>query len=444
LTSENSKPKKNTDEFYDQAWQIVLKMKKEEEGKDRQFELYKECESLFTSLQSIPNKENNVNYNDLFDFFTVLSLITKKNFAEITLDDLKKSIDLRILGEPFKYSFYFNIGTTGNFPVGYQIGYGKLYPLSELSDNLKNYISSYWEHDFPYEKKFTKNLAEFMTHRKSEWFVHIVASALGHYKATEKAIEMMNKSMNIYKMIYHIHSFHSVYSKSSFDYYYETGKGGMGSGSRHDPMRGPNYVRVEFFDDQITKFNEILNSDKKTELEKRLVNAADIYGLIDDFTPLHVAFVLCIFSLETLLMGNSEKDYLGWKLSEKITFLLGDKPAWFHTLYEIEPANHDKVDGNFMRENLAEARARLFKKVSDLYNKRSTFAHSGSGEKKKDRISEPDYRLASCLLSWTVQVLLELREKGVEYIEVKDSSIPLQDNGSLNTYVEKLKYSNEN
>lgn len=283
--------------------------------------------------------------------------------------------------------------------------------------------------------------------------MHLVVLALGHNKATEKAIEMMNKSMNIYKMIYHIHSFYSTHPKSSFDYYFVNDKGGMGFARQHAPVRGPNNIRLEYLDSQITKFNEILNANEKTELETRLLNCSDIYGLIDDYTPLHVAFVLCIFSLEALLMGNSEKDYLGWKLSEKITFLLGDKPVWFDTLYNIGPGNAAQIDNDFIRNNLPKARAQLFKKVSELYNKRSKFAHSGSGEKIKDRISESDYHLASSLLSWTVQVLLELRDKGVEYVEVKDPSVPVQDNKSLivpvqdnkslNTYVEKLKYSIE-
>lgn len=110
-----NKRKEKYDKFYDQAWQIVQQMKQEEKDHDFQFNLYDACSPLFTLLKSFPDKESNVNFDDLQNFFMSISIFTNKGIADIKPNDVKKSIDLRILGEPIHYSFYFNIGTTGVF-----------------------------------------------------------------------------------------------------------------------------------------------------------------------------------------------------------------------------------------------------------------------------------------------------------------------------------------
>ena len=45
-----------------------------------------------------------------------------------------------------------------------------------------------------------------------------------------------------------------------------------------------------------------------SELDNRVLNAIDIFGLSDDATALEIR----------LLLSEGDKDYLGWKLSEKV------------------------------------------------------------------------------------------------------------------------------
>lgn len=55
-----------------------------------------------------------------------------------------------------------------------------------------------------------------------------------------------------------------------------------------------------------------------SELEKRVLKATDIFGLSDDATALEIR----------LLLSEGDKDYLGWKLSEKVAFLVADTRKW--------------------------------------------------------------------------------------------------------------------
>jgi hypothetical protein len=56
--------------------------------------------------------------------------------------------------------------------------------------------------------------------------------------------------------------------------------------------------------------------DEITDLEVRMLNAIEIFGMIDSSTPLHVRFMLCIISLERLLHSKGDKDYLTWNLKK--------------------------------------------------------------------------------------------------------------------------------
>ena len=50
--------------------------------------------------------------------------------------------------------------------------------------------------------------------------------------------------------------------------------------------------------------------------------------MIDESTPLHIRFMLCMTALEGLLLSNPGEDYLRLEFAEKITFLIGDSEEW--------------------------------------------------------------------------------------------------------------------
>lgn len=69
--------------------------------------------------------------------------------------------------------------------------------------------------------------------------------------------------------------------------------------------------RIDLFDQMVREITKMGINKHTSELEKRVLNAIDIFGLSDDATALEIR----------LLLSEGDKDYLGWKLSEKVAFL---------------------------------------------------------------------------------------------------------------------------
>ncbi len=78
------------------------------------------------------------------------------------------------------------------------------------------------------------------------------------------------------------------------------------------------------------------------------------------------------------------KDYLRWKLSEKIAFLIGDSKEWFIRFYKLEDADESVLTKQYALKGLSEARIALTKRFRN-YMTRSGFTHRGISKKKKMR-----------------------------------------------------------
>lgn len=104
-------------------------------------------------------------------------------------------------------------------------------------------------------------------------------------------------------------------------------------------------------------------------------------------------------------------------MAEKVTFLLGDAPAWLATTYKLKEKK--SLTKDFISKKKMDARIRLNRKVKELYGKRSGFAHAGLGE---EAISADDFNEASLLVRWTVERLLQVRKGGVSHIEKESST----------------------
>lgn len=76
--------------------------------------------------------------------------------------------------------------------------------------------------------------------------------------------------------------------------------------------------RIDLFDQMVREITKMGINKHTSELEKRVLNAIDIFGLSDDATALEIR----------LLLSEGDKDYLGWKLSEKVAFLVADTREW--------------------------------------------------------------------------------------------------------------------
>ncbi|AIC16517.1 hypothetical protein [Nitrososphaera viennensis] len=158
-------PKKEQiiNQFYDQAWHILELMK---QGTDDNYVIEKQ--KLSNILDQLQEKANNADYMDISDFFVAILLYTQKNsIPEISRDDLITAIDERIFGNPKKFHFYFRLGRLFDFPEGYQVGSGKLFPFDKLPDFAQKNLSWEWKHKYNMDRLYaTEKLTEYKKRRK--------------------------------------------------------------------------------------------------------------------------------------------------------------------------------------------------------------------------------------------------------------------------------------
>lgn len=135
----------------------------------------------------------------------------------------------------------------------------------------------------------------------------------------------------------------------------------------------------------------------------------DLFINIDSNTPLNIRFMLCVISLEALLISKDDRDYLGWKLSEKVSFLLGTSEFWMRTYHKIGFDHifpyHVQIPNTVIKK-VSDNRRSLNYKMRKLYNKRSGFAHGGKSN--KEQITGEDYTLAYTIVRLTIFQMLNL------------------------------------
>jgi hypothetical protein len=427
--------------FHDEAYNLLELIKQHKEGTKEWREQY---QRVFNSFKVIPNKQDDANNMDIEYSINWISYRLKKPLGEITKDELTKYLDSKLFSSPKDFDFYFRIGEAFGFTEGYIVGDGELYSFNKLPSSIQEYLKKQFSHRLEEDRKYTgEELEGYTKRREKEWYLHIQVQCVGFHKAIEKAIVNAKRNVNILKLYYDTHTFLYEFAidsiNSPFDYLIqEKGSTWTTGGYQYERRRG-FFHRTDGLDQMVSDISSIVNSKNPTDLDKRIVNMIDIFGLIDDLTPLYVRFLVSIVSLENLLLD--ERDYLGWKLAEKISYLIGDTRAWFATYYGIEPENEaDELTDAFIKENSAMARIALDRTIRRFYEKRSAIAHGGLEGSRNKRITANDYNLAISLVLWTVEKLLELRRNnGIEHIANKTTDTS-EDMTSLNYYLEKMKY----
>ena len=273
--------------------------------------------------------------------------------------------------------------------------------------------------------------------------MYLEVESVGQNKARKKAILEARRNINILKIVYDIHgTLFDLHAESPFDYIYHMDKSKSTGGGYRNHGKETIFVRRDFLDQMVSDITSMRINKHPSDLEKRLLNAVDIFGLVDDATPLHIRFLLCIIALEGMLLAEGEKDYLGWKLSEKVAFLLGDTPAWIVTFYRIPPEDvRTSLTDDYINKKRSSARSALDRQMKKFYGKRSGFAHGGLEADKSKKISSDDYNMISSILRWTIEKLIELHKSGINHIATKDKEKISEDASSLDAYIEKLRYS---
>ena len=419
--------------IYEKAWKVVEILKtpisQRTEPVDP-FEVHEACDQLANEIEDVTR-------DDVLEFFHyVLPIDDRVEIATITFDDFKKSIDRHLLCEPSSFDFYFRFGTAGIFPEGYQVGNGKIHDFEKLPSNIREVIENNYEFEFHDDKEpWEEKLDDYVKRRSKECYIHFQIKSLGYNKAEEKAFRLARTSANIFKILLGAKRHYTLKYNTPFNYYwYNSGKKTFSIGRA---FRAENIhpFRTPLIDKRISEINDIINKTSPTDLEQRITNAIEVYGLIDDNTSLHVSFLLCVIALEGLLLSGNDRDYLGWKLSEKITYLIGESEAWMIMFFNLPPQMTGTIS-HFKEKHLLEAKIGLSQLVKELYGKRSGFAHSGLTD-SEESISEEDFQKVDSIRRWIIERLLELSRNGITHLK-KGKGI---DNDSLDVYIQKLKYS---
>jgi len=180
-------------------------------------------------------------------------------------------------------------------------------------------------------------------------------------------------------------------------------RGGQRGGGQ--AFQGSAYYH-DRIDDFVKPLTEIVRRQTVSDIENRIRNAVNVFGVQTSIHYPEVRLILLVAALEALLLTKSDRDYLGWKLAERTCFLLGKSKK---------------------------QRMRIYDFITDVYNKRSEFAHQKTNRKKE--VTEGDLLKLENLVTLTVFELLMLKSRGYQQIE-KHKEVP-----NIVNYLDELKFS---
>ena len=158
---------------------------------------------------------------------------------------------------------------------------------------------------------------------------------------------------------------------------------------------------------QLQILSEITTKQNPTKLEKKIIQALQIYNLSKISKKTEIRFLLTIAAFESLLLTNNDRDYLGKKLSEKTAFLLADT---------------------------YENRIELYRLMKKYYELRSTVIHGGSTV-----IEKFDERTVKEIFEDLIFKIIELTKK-YDKMEQKDYTKP-NDKEGLEDLINQKKFS---
>ena len=167
---------------------------------------------------------------------------------------------------------------------------------------------------------------------------------------------------------------------------------------------GWSRYRSDVFGKHMNRLSSISQKRKPTRLEKKVMQAIQVFWLSRLSSRLEIRFVVLVSAFESLLLTQNDRDYLGLKLAEKTSFLLED----------------DK-----------DRRVTPFKAMKKFYAKRSDLVHKG-----QNTIEEKDERETENIFKALVFKLLDLT---AEYGKMEQKS-HASDRPGVEDYIDALKF----
>lgn len=153
----------------------------------------------------------------------------------------------------------------------------------------------------------------------------------------------------------------------------------------------------------VEEVKKILAKPKPSELERKLILSSKMYWLaLQSYSP-EITFISLISALESLLLGVSDRDYIGLKIAEKVAFLMSDEQK---------------------------ERLKIYKSMKKYYDIRSSLVHGKSG--KAVMVEEAD-------LSTIKHIFMTVFEKLLHLVETYPN-LTTEDGKGLDDYINELRF----
>lgn len=292
-----------------EIWTYVLVIKGSAVGRTFHYDTKTETELFNVTLNKIPHTRGNINIMDLSEF-----ALTSTDCS--SYEDFKAKFTEFLA--PKKFEFYFILGQMSNFDEGYVLGTGKLLPFNSLPSEVRDYVLQISRVDEPGRDVTV------------DWFMAISIESMGKHRSLEIAIQQLRRNIGIYKLTHLIltDDFYRMESYiSPYMYVRKLGSEILVYGYDY----GTSFYRDKSRDELVSRLSELIKIARQelNEVERGITNAVDSIGIIEASTPLHLKFVLPVFSLEGLVLSDEDKESsLRKKLSEKIALLVLESSNW--------------------------------------------------------------------------------------------------------------------
>jgi len=422
---------KNFDQILDVAEQILQVFRESDEKTwfEKYETLWFQKLDEFASLVFCNEElQDYLSLDDLRDGLYQIAVYLGKDLKDITAEDLKNYLS-KLLGTPDTYEFFFPALELFNFADGYVLGLCELHSFAQLPQQIQTKISSEWKYRYASEKNIylVRSFDEYQERKRRETYFCLSVQALGNGKAIEKATRLANQGLNILKCFYLLE-----HAPRLVACHYKVGASSGAVREERFMWGWYNHRTDKEIEGYLRIVNDFVRKGTDDEIARRCLSAIDIYGMMERETALKLKFLLSVMAAESLLLGKDDKDFLGWKLREKVAILLGDTPVWVKQYLGKEP--EEKLTDEECDKARSAARAELAKRVGMIYDKRSALVHQDAGEE----ITEDDFIYASNIMRLSLHRILRLyNEKGVRRVS-KASTVDLQ---SLDGFIESMKYS---
>ena len=351
----------------------------------------------------IDNIKEKYAYKDILDRISNISFRFEKGYDKISEEEITKYVT-EILEARSKENILglLELPQLEEFPDVLKIGSSKIYSFEKLPGNFKKSIREELEYDYNRKKEkgelenqskddfFKKNISNYWAVRK--------ISAVGFYQLYQNTQLLINNDLNILRLTYNFRREQiPIYQKKI--YLYDTEKNQMYKSEVYT-----NKIHyLSFLDKDIKVFSEIVNKDKKTDIENRIEITLVLAGIAIESSVLHVRFLMIMAAIEGLVLNKDDILYgLTKRLSIKIPLIIEDDPK---------------------------KRLQLSKLMKHYYRLRSDIAHA---TKKSISIEEGDIRNLFNIYLRTIFKLLELQKnEGIEQVQSNKNK------PSLDKYIEE-------